>query len=220
MRSMHQQKRYVSVPCVSVFELQITETHHHQTCPPFSFVLDLEEALTMFVESLPCTMFSLQQLTFRCLGSPRSQKRAILLRTQVVSYHRLHLKGGQLSFVRPADRSSLPMMAHMMVTISRWCRQCFSSDLGSRSSLQLVTSYDSQIIGKSSPYSISGSLPLVRWLQDQGYDVQICGYGLSSRCECLASVLFLSRAFYCWPCGQCFVSFRTLKLFFDTRFCA
>ncbi|CAM9629859.1 unnamed protein product [Ectocarpus sp. 13 AM-2016] len=39
------------------------------------------------------------------------------------------------------------------------------------------------VIGQSAPYSISGSLPLVRWLQDQGYDVQICGYGLSSRCE-------------------------------------
>ncbi|CAM9261978.1 unnamed protein product [Choristocarpus tenellus] len=38
-----------------------------------------------------------------------------------------------------------------------------------------------QVLGESSPYAISGSLPLVRWLQDQGYDVQICGYGLSSR---------------------------------------
>lgn len=47
-----------------------------------------------------------------------------------------------------------------------------------------------QVIGKSSPYSISGSLPLVRWLQDQGYDVQICGYGLSSRCECVANLPF------------------------------
>ncbi|CAM9134688.1 unnamed protein product [Ectocarpus sp. 8 AP-2014] len=37
------------------------------------------------------------------------------------------------------------------------------------------------VIGQSAPYAISGSLPLVRWLQDQGYDVQICGYGLSSR---------------------------------------
>ncbi|CAN0193753.1 unnamed protein product [Ectocarpus sp. 6 AP-2014] len=37
------------------------------------------------------------------------------------------------------------------------------------------------VIGQSAPFAISGSLPLVRWLQDQGYDVQICGYGLSSR---------------------------------------
>lgn len=44
-----------------------------------------------------------------------------------------------------------------------------------------------QVLGKSQPYSISGSLPLVRWLQDQGYDVQICGYGLSSRCELFSS---------------------------------
>lgn len=46
-----------------------------------------------------------------------------------------------------------------------------------------------QVIGTAAPYAISGSLPLVRWLQDQGYDVQICGYGLSSRCECHSYVL-------------------------------
>ena len=50
-----------------------------------------------------------------------------------------------------------------------------------------------QVLGVSAPYSISGSLPLVRWLQDQGYDVQICGYGLSSRCE-LRDPSFVSRA--------------------------
>ncbi|CAM9110058.1 unnamed protein product [Discosporangium mesarthrocarpum] len=38
-----------------------------------------------------------------------------------------------------------------------------------------------EVIGRAVPYAISGSLPLVRWLQDQGFDVQICGYGLSSR---------------------------------------
>lgn len=31
------------------------------------------------------------------------------------------------------------------------------------------------------PYSITGSLPLVRNLQDNDYDVQLVGYGLSSK---------------------------------------
>jgi len=37
------------------------------------------------------------------------------------------------------------------------------------------------VLGKCTPYSIGGSLPLVRELQDNGYDVQISGYGFSSR---------------------------------------
>jgi acetylornithine deacetylase len=37
------------------------------------------------------------------------------------------------------------------------------------------------VLGEVKPYSISGSLPLVRWMQDNGFDVQIVGYGLSSR---------------------------------------
>ena len=38
-----------------------------------------------------------------------------------------------------------------------------------------------EVLGKVEPYSISGSLPLVRYLQDNDFDVQLCGYGLSSR---------------------------------------
>lgn len=37
------------------------------------------------------------------------------------------------------------------------------------------------VIGKVNPYGIGGSLPLIRQLSDQGFDVQIAGYGLSSR---------------------------------------
>lgn len=39
------------------------------------------------------------------------------------------------------------------------------------------------VLGDVVPYSIGGSLPLVRELQEQGFDVQISGYGLSSRFE-------------------------------------
>ena len=39
-----------------------------------------------------------------------------------------------------------------------------------------------QVFGEVQPYSITGSLPLVRSLQDNDYDVQLVGYGLSSKC--------------------------------------
>jgi len=36
------------------------------------------------------------------------------------------------------------------------------------------------VTGNVEPYSINGSLPLIRELQDKGFDVQISGYGFSS----------------------------------------
>ena len=36
------------------------------------------------------------------------------------------------------------------------------------------------VIGEVKPYSITGSLPLIRDLKDAGFDVQTCGYGRSS----------------------------------------
>lgn len=36
------------------------------------------------------------------------------------------------------------------------------------------------VLGEAKPYSITGSLPLVKELQDAGFDVQISGYGLTS----------------------------------------
>jgi acetylornithine deacetylase len=37
-----------------------------------------------------------------------------------------------------------------------------------------------EIKGKAEPYSICGSLPLVGDMQEDGFDVQVCGFGLSS----------------------------------------
>lgn len=37
------------------------------------------------------------------------------------------------------------------------------------------------VLGSAKPYSVTGSLPLVRELQDLGFDVQIAGYGMSTR---------------------------------------
>ena len=37
------------------------------------------------------------------------------------------------------------------------------------------------VLGAARPYSIGGSLPCIRGLQDSGFDVQIAGYGISSR---------------------------------------
>lgn len=38
-----------------------------------------------------------------------------------------------------------------------------------------------KILGSVKPYAIGGSLPLIRDLQDDGFDVQIAGYGISAR---------------------------------------
>ncbi|EPS64216.1 hypothetical protein M569_10565, partial [Genlisea aurea] len=35
-----------------------------------------------------------------------------------------------------------------------------------------------EVVGHVKPYSITGSLPLIRELQDEGFDVQTAGYGL------------------------------------------
>ncbi|KAJ1474482.1 hypothetical protein T484DRAFT_1635481, partial [Baffinella frigidus] len=35
-----------------------------------------------------------------------------------------------------------------------------------------------EVLGECKPYSLTGSLPLVKELQDAGFDIQICGYGL------------------------------------------
>ena len=37
------------------------------------------------------------------------------------------------------------------------------------------------VLGTVKPYSIGGSLPLIRQLQEQGFDVQISGYGISAK---------------------------------------
>jgi acetylornithine deacetylase len=52
--------------------------------------------------------------------------------------------------------------------------------LGSEGNVALIEATRT-VAGSATPYSISGSLPLVRWLQDEGFDVQIVGYGLSER---------------------------------------
>jgi len=38
-----------------------------------------------------------------------------------------------------------------------------------------------EVVGESVPYSIGGSLPLVYELQQEGYDLQVAGYGLSAK---------------------------------------
>jgi hypothetical protein len=46
--------------------------------------------------------------------------------------------------------------------------------LGTEGNVALVES-TREVLGKAVPYSISGSLPLVRYLQDHDFDVQLCG---------------------------------------------
>lgn len=44
--------------------------------------------------------------------------------------------------------------------------------------LQALIDSINEVKGEAKPYSISGSLPLVREMQDQGFDIQITGFGL------------------------------------------
>jgi acetylornithine deacetylase len=44
-----------------------------------------------------------------------------------------------------------------------------------------LTTATQAVLGEVKPYSIGGSLPLVNELQSKGFDVQITGYGMSSR---------------------------------------
>jgi len=46
---------------------------------------------------------------------------------------------------------------------------------------KVITEATLSVLGDAKPFSIGGSLPLVRELQEQGYDVQIAGYGHSSK---------------------------------------
>jgi acetylornithine deacetylase len=46
--------------------------------------------------------------------------------------------------------------------------------------LEAIIQATKEVKGQAKPYAISGSLPLVRQLQDEGFDIQITGYGLMS----------------------------------------
>uniref|UniRef100_A0A5B6YI52 Acetylornithine deacetylase n=2 Tax=Davidia involucrata TaxID=16924 RepID=A0A5B6YI52_DAVIN len=50
-------------------------------------------------------------------------------------------------------------------------------DLDSRG-FHVLCKATKEVVGHVKPYSITGSLPLIRQLQDEGYDVQTVGYGL------------------------------------------
>ena len=53
-------------------------------------------------------------------------------------------------------------------------------DLDSRGHYALLSA-TKEVLGSAKHYGISGSLPLVRDLKDLGFDVQICGFGLSHK---------------------------------------
>lgn len=53
-------------------------------------------------------------------------------------------------------------------------------DLDSRGHYALLSA-TKEVLGNAKHYGISGSLPLVRELKDLGFDVQICGFGLSHK---------------------------------------
>ncbi|GAU42902.1 hypothetical protein TSUD_232140 [Trifolium subterraneum] len=50
-------------------------------------------------------------------------------------------------------------------------------DLNSRG-FKVLCKATEEIVGSLKPFSITGSSPLIRELQDEGFDVQSVGYGL------------------------------------------
>lgn len=44
---------------------------------------------------------------------------------------------------------------------------------------RVIVQSTEEICGEVKPYAINGTLPLVRWLQESGFDIQIVGYGRS-----------------------------------------
>ncbi|CAI8589044.1 unnamed protein product [Vicia faba] len=51
-------------------------------------------------------------------------------------------------------------------------------DLNSRG-FHVLCKATEEVVGHVKPFSVTGSLPLIRELQDEGFDVQSCGYGLT-----------------------------------------
>ncbi|XP_074317751.1 acetylornithine deacetylase-like [Silene latifolia] len=64
-------------------------------------------------------------------------------------------------------------------------------DLNSRG-FHVLCKATEEVVGHVKPYSITGSLPLIRDLQDQGFDVQTCGYGLTATYHARNEYCFLS----------------------------
>lgn len=54
---------------------------------------------------------------------------------------------------------------------------CKLDSRGYKALIQATTS----VLGDAKPYAIGGSLPLIRSLQESGFDVQISGYGASAK---------------------------------------
>ncbi|KAK2426287.1 acetylornithine deacetylase [Trifolium repens] len=50
-------------------------------------------------------------------------------------------------------------------------------DLNSRG-FHVLCKATEEVVGNVKPFSVAGSLPLIKELQDEGFDVQACGYGL------------------------------------------
>ncbi|KAG8071938.1 hypothetical protein GUJ93_ZPchr0006g42429 [Zizania palustris] len=80
----------------------------------------------------------------------------------------------------PASKYVLPdenLRGRLEITIDRDVMSGVACNLESRG-FQALCKATEEIVGHVEPYSITGSLPLIRELQDEGFDVQTAGYGL------------------------------------------
>ncbi|MCI11459.1 acetylornithine deacetylase-like, partial [Trifolium medium] len=61
-------------------------------------------------------------------------------------------------------------------------------DLNSRG-FHVLCKATEEVVGNVKPFSLARSLPLIRELQDEGFDVQACGYDMSQGYRVLASII-------------------------------
>ena len=83
----------------------------------------------------------------------------------------------------PHSKYTLPLEGRTGSLVLSWVFEgengiaCNLDSVGHRAIVEAT----GEVLGECKPYSITGSLPLVRNLQEAGFDLQICGYGLSTK---------------------------------------
>lgn len=91
---------------------------------------------------------------------------------------------------------SIELTGRVELTVNEGAENGIACNLESPGYKALVKA-TKHVLGSVEPYSIGGSLPLVREMQDEGFDIQIAGYGFAARYhadnEC-ASIAALGNA--------------------------
>ncbi|ERN09318.1 hypothetical protein AMTRI_Chr13g115570 [Amborella trichopoda] len=86
---------------------------------------------------------------------------------------KLDTRGPVSKYVLPDEN----LRGRLTMTFDEAIMSGVACDLNSRG-FHVLCKATEEVVGHVKPYSITGSLPLIRELQDEGFDVQTAGYGL------------------------------------------